>query len=677
MAQPPPRQPYPNSPFDAPDQDAFDSKDIEKSLSLKGSSSSATPVAACQVEPVSADDVHVVGDAKQMSLLKSPMVRVAPFIISTEACERLAYVGIARSIVTYMTSVLNMSNSQASSMTNIWSGTCYITPLLGAFLADAWWGRYRTILVFSTIYLGGFWGLTASSKWGTPAAGQAASGGDLALFWIMMYLIALGMGGIKPLVSTFGADQFNEKNPAEARLIPRFFNWFYAVINIGCIIATTIVVNVQTSVSWTVGSLIPAAAFAVAFFVFVVATPLYRRLPASGSPLSRFARVVGGAFAHFKAKVPEDASELNEAPGKMSAVRNQPKMARTPSFKFLEKACTHAKPRGTLDRWLVTLTEVEEFKCILRFTGVWITLVMYHAIYAQLSTTFILQGTGMDCHLGSLNVSPATVAVLNSISVLIWVGLYDLLIDPLFRKWGRPIKPLTRIGIGYLVAVLSMLCAALVDIFRQRSVDAHGLQGCDPSTSDACRVPMSVWWQIPQYFFVGMSEVFSLVGAHDLFYANTPDLVRSVSAALNLLSMSVGSYVSAALVAIIQATTATNGSTGWIADNVNDAKFQYWFLTLMVLILITWVAYIFIARRFRYREVPHATFDPAALGLEPDGRAGLAFANPALRELSKEIDAGLPRHLENGRGLEQYWQGLCHCHPPATARPTLPSTRCR
>lgn len=36
---------------------------------------------------------------------------------------------------------------------NLFEGTCYLTPLLGAWLADSAWGRYKTILVFSFIYL--------------------------------------------------------------------------------------------------------------------------------------------------------------------------------------------------------------------------------------------------------------------------------------------------------------------------------------------------------------------------------------------------------------------------------------------------------------------------------------------------------------------------------------------
>lgn len=35
----------------------------------------------------------------------------------------------------------------------IFEGTCYTTPIIGALLADSMWGRYKTIMVFSIIYL--------------------------------------------------------------------------------------------------------------------------------------------------------------------------------------------------------------------------------------------------------------------------------------------------------------------------------------------------------------------------------------------------------------------------------------------------------------------------------------------------------------------------------------------
>lgn len=67
------------------------------------------------------------------------------------------------------------------------------------------------------------------------------------------YLVSIGTGGIKPCVSVFGADQFDEGNPEELALIPRFYNWFYAFVNIGSFFASTLVVWVQTDVRWAGG----------------------------------------------------------------------------------------------------------------------------------------------------------------------------------------------------------------------------------------------------------------------------------------------------------------------------------------------------------------------------------------------------------------------------------------
>lgn len=78
--------------------------------------------------------------------------RACPFILGTECCERLAYYGIATNLVTYLTTKLHEGNVAAATNVTTWQGTCYLTPLIGAILADAYWGRYWTIAIFSTIY---------------------------------------------------------------------------------------------------------------------------------------------------------------------------------------------------------------------------------------------------------------------------------------------------------------------------------------------------------------------------------------------------------------------------------------------------------------------------------------------------------------------------------------------
>lgn len=69
-----------------------------------------------------------------------------------EGCERLAYYGIATNLVTYLHHELHQNPASAANNVTNWSGTCYITTLIGAFFADSYLGRFWTIAVFSTIY---------------------------------------------------------------------------------------------------------------------------------------------------------------------------------------------------------------------------------------------------------------------------------------------------------------------------------------------------------------------------------------------------------------------------------------------------------------------------------------------------------------------------------------------
>ncbi|KAL6780949.1 hypothetical protein ACKKBG_A09140 [Auxenochlorella protothecoides x Auxenochlorella symbiontica] len=557
-------------------------------------------------------------------------LRAVP-ILGNELCERLAYYGISINIVVYLTSVLNETNATAAQNVNAWSGTCYLTPLLGAWVADTFLGRFWAIFSGSIIYMLGLTGVTISAGLPSlrPAPGEQPTAHQLSFFWGFMYLVAIGTGGIKPCVSTFGADQFDEDDPAELAMIPRFYNWFYAFINIGAFLACTLIVWVQTDVSWMIGFLIPTVSFAIAIAIFLAGSKWYRRKPPGGSALTRWFRVIAGAFAHWRAAVPEDARLLHEVDTPMSIIPGQTRMIHTPEFRWLDKAATPVNAPGLHDRWLVTVTEVEELKCVVRLLPFMAILAVYFAIYAQMSTLFVLQGSAMDRHLGSWVVPAAMVNVLDSTSVLIWVPLFDLVIDPYFKRIGRPISRLTRMGVGFGIAILSMVCAALVEIFRLKAVRANNLQNVDPTNNS---VPVSVWWQIPQYFLVGMSEVFASVGSLEFFYSQSPEAMRSIASALSLVAGAAGSYLAVGLVAAVTSVSTRGGAAGWVADNLNQGHIDDFFWLLAVLMGVALLAYIPICYTYRYRQDPAVGF---ALAAAADRERDLGIAAAGVDDLAK------------------------------------------
>ncbi|MBA0824249.1 hypothetical protein Goarm_020929 [Gossypium armourianum] len=196
--------------------------------------------------------------------------KACPYILGNECCERLAFYGINTNLVNYLKFQLNQRNVTAISNVTNWSGMCYVMPLIGAFFADAYLGRYWTIASFSISYVFGMMILTMSvSIHGLkPTCDETnichPTGLQIGVFFLGLYLIALGTGGIKPCASLFGADQFDDSDETEKKQKSSFFNWFYFSINIGALVASSVLVWIQTNIGWGWGFGIPAVAMAIA-----------------------------------------------------------------------------------------------------------------------------------------------------------------------------------------------------------------------------------------------------------------------------------------------------------------------------------------------------------------------------------------------------------------------------
>ncbi|KAF3445418.1 hypothetical protein FNV43_RR10594 [Rhamnella rubrinervis] len=121
--------------------------------------------------------------------------------------ERFACGGIGANLINYLTGPLGQSMATAAENVNTWDGTAPLLPLLGAFLANSFIGRYRNIVLASLLYILGLGLLTLSA--------------------ILSTLVAVAQGGHKPCVQAFGADQFDEQDPEEGKAKSSFFNWWY------------------------------------------------------------------------------------------------------------------------------------------------------------------------------------------------------------------------------------------------------------------------------------------------------------------------------------------------------------------------------------------------------------------------------------------------------------------
>ena len=161
------------------------------------------------------------------------------------------------------------------------------------------------------------------------------TGLQTSVFFLGLYLIALGTGGIKPCVSSFGADQFDDSDEAEKKSKSSFFNWFYFSINIGALVASSVLVWVQTNVGWGWGFGVPAVAMGIAVMSFFSGTRLYRNQRPGGSPLTRICQVIVASLRKFRVEVPADKSLLYETADSESAVTGSRKLDHTKHLRYI------------------------------------------------------------------------------------------------------------------------------------------------------------------------------------------------------------------------------------------------------------------------------------------------------------------------------------------------------
>jgi len=202
-----------------------------------------------------------------------------PYIIGNEAAERFSYYGMNSILVIFMTQYLmnsqghpdHMTDTQADAWYHTFVSAAYILPVLGAFLADALFGKYLVILLLSIVYCFGHF---------TLAMNDTRFGLVLGLG-----LIALGTGGIKPCVSANVGDQFGATNQ---HLISRWFNWFYFSINFGSAFSTILIPELLNRVGPRIAFGVPGIAMLMATVVFWMGRRKFVHIPPAG--LGNYAR---------------------------------------------------------------------------------------------------------------------------------------------------------------------------------------------------------------------------------------------------------------------------------------------------------------------------------------------------------------------------------------------------
>lgn len=161
-----------------------------------------------------------------------------------------------------------------------------------------------------------------------------ATPSQIAFFYSALYIMAVGAGGTKPNISTFGADQFDDFDPHEKKLKASFFNWWMFSSFLGGLLATLGLVYIQENLGWGLGYGIPTVGLMASLVIFYIGTPNYRhKVRKTESPAKEILRVLAAAMVNRGMKLPEDPNELFELEPSCYVASGKRKLHHTSAFR--------------------------------------------------------------------------------------------------------------------------------------------------------------------------------------------------------------------------------------------------------------------------------------------------------------------------------------------------------
>ncbi|KAL3035309.1 hypothetical protein AAZX31_02G243300 [Glycine max] len=499
---------------------------------------------------------------------------------------RMAFYGVASNLINYLTTQLH--EDTVSSVRNVNNS--------GQDLSDSYLGRFWTFALSSLIYVLGMILLTlaVSLKSLRPTCTNGicnkASTLQISFFYMALYTMAVGAGGTKPNISTFGADQFDDFNPNEKQIKASFFmRWMFTSF-LGALVATLGLVYIQENFGWGLGYGIPTIGLLLSLVIFSIGTPIYRhKNRAAKSPARDLIRVPIVAFRNRKLELPiNPSSDLYEHEHQHYIILVVEK-GNTPALRFLDKAAIKERSNIGSSRTPLTVTQVEGFKLVFGMVLIWLVTLIPSTIWAQIYTLFLKQGITLDRKLGpNFQIPAASLGSFVTLSMLLSVPIYDRYLVPFMRrKTGNPrgITLLQSLGIGFSIQIMAIAIAYVVEVRRMHVIKAKHVVG-----------PKDL---------VPMTDVFNAIGLLEFFYDQSPEDMRSLGTTFFTSGIGVGNFLNSFLVTMVDKITRStecDEAKSWIGDNLNDCHLDYYYGFLLALSIINLGAFFWVSRRYIYKK---------------------------------------------------------------------------
>ncbi len=460
--------------------------------------------------------------------------RQIPYIIGNEACERFSFYGMRNILTPFLVSTLLLdapAAERAGLAKDVFHSFVigvYFFPLLGGWLSDRFFGKYNTVLWFSLIYC-------------TGHALLAAFDDDRRGFYAGLFLIALGSGGIKPLVVSFVGDQFDRSSKGLAKVV---FDAFYWSINFGSFFASLLMPIFLREYGPAVAFGIPGILMGIATLVFWLGRTQYVRVPPTRGQDPH-------SFFHVAATALSARAEGRGRPGLVLAACGATlaavllvcwalKPAFWPAqFEFVITFCLALGAlivfggAGTAlqlerARGYHPDQAIDDVRSVLRVLIVFGLVTPFWSLFDQKASTWVLQGGVMRVPHDAwwwpswLVREAAQMQAINPLLVMLLIPVNNLFLFPLLRRAGYEPTALRRMGWGIALSGLAWIGAGAI----QLHIDSGA--------------PTSLAWQIFPYLLLTTGEVLVSATALEFAYSQATTAMKGVIMAFWYLSITFG-----------------------------------------------------------------------------------------------------------------------------------------
>ncbi|RSL46013.1 hypothetical protein CEP54_014030 [Fusarium duplospermum] len=502
-------------------------------------------------------------NAEELATLRRVSNKIPVKLLSIafiELCERFSYYGCTVVFTNFIQQelpkgsttgadmeqpgALGMGQRASTGITTFNQFWQYFMPLLGAYVADQYWGRYKTISYALGIDIIGHIILIISAI--PPVIKN--EGGALGAMIIAIIVIGFGTGGFKPNVNPLIVEQLGEQymhvttlksgervivDPAVT--IERIYGWFYFFINTGALVGQITMVYAEKYIGFWLSYTLPTIMLCICPIIMFWGRHRYERRKPGGS-------VLGPAL-----KVWFLAQKGRWSINPFTTWKNMH------DGTFWDNVKPSRFTNETRPHWMnFDDAWVDELARGFAACAVFMWYPIFWLCYNQINNNLISQAALMERH----GLPNDILSNLNPFSLLIFIALNDFFIYPALRKAGIRFTPIKKITAGFFCGAAAMIWAAVVQHYiYQKSECGKYASGEVWSEEEGemvkCAiVPINVWAQTGSYVLIALSEVFASITSLEYAFSKAPRNMRSMVQAVALFMTAFSAALGQALVGL-------------------------------------------------------------------------------------------------------------------------------